>query len=59
MLVAPPLVENVTCQQVVVSWLPWSPRRDVGTDTIDIAAYTSVNTRDVILACVAIYIGSQ
>jgi len=39
-LVDSPVIDNVTCTQLDVTWLPWSPRHDVGTDTLHIASYT-------------------
>jgi len=37
-----PSVDNVTCREIDVMWSSWSASTDIGTDTLDIASYTSV-----------------
>ena len=41
-LVESPTVSNVTCTQLDVVWAAWSSSTDVGTDTLQVASYTSV-----------------
>ena len=43
-LVDAPGVEVITCTQLGLSWLPWSPSSDIGDDTLNISSYTSVYT---------------